>query len=272
MRRRVTDQEREKFVARPRSRSGLLTERAGKKASWHVPPPGRELAGYRVNVWWIDLRGRPPRTSVLMTTLSAEEIARANKFASAANSRRYLIAHFALRDILGRHTGLAASEIILAHEGSGRPYLSVPSAGSLHFTLSRSPRFALVAVAAGLKIGVDLEAEKPWVNVELLLTHCFRCPDDRVRVAALPANRRRRALLSAWCCSEALTKATGIGLSGRPDLRLAPPAERPRRWLPLDDRWSQHQLPPIAGHVAVLVVDSPSAFPVGHWKWSGPSA
>ncbi|HET6548121.1 MAG TPA: 4'-phosphopantetheinyl transferase superfamily protein, partial [Solirubrobacter sp.] len=81
---------------------------------------------------------------------------------------------------------------------------------ALRFNLSHSGGRALIALAEGVEVGIDVErTDRRSRAIERTLTEGER--------AALHARDRHRALLQVWCRKEALAKAIGGGLGWAPE-------------------------------------------------------
>ncbi len=114
----------------------------------------RILVAADVHVWsaeldspsWPGAEGLPPG-----------ERERAARILNPRRARRWTAARWALRRVLSHYLGAAPTEIELASAEGGKPALA---ASPLHFNLSHSHRIALVAVATGREVGVDVE----WID------------------------------------------------------------------------------------------------------------
>ncbi|MEV0201456.1 4'-phosphopantetheinyl transferase superfamily protein [Nonomuraea sp. NPDC050691] len=141
--------------------------------------------------------------------LSAAERDRAARFADAGERHRYVVAHAAMRSVLGRLCGLAPEDVRFTTEESGRPCLE-PERGGFDFNLSHSGEWALVAVAApGTRVGVDVERIRADLDHVELARRMYQ-PEEAERV-------RERGLAEyfrLWTAKEAYVKATGAGLAG----------------------------------------------------------
>ncbi|MCU1236083.1 MAG: 4-phosphopantetheinyl transferase [Candidatus Solibacter sp.] len=148
-----------------------------------------------IHVWRIQLDkvNTPPPTT--------GEAARAGRFATPTLRRRYLRAHGALRDILGRYTD---GRLDFALHEKGKPFL--PNLPDLEFNLSHSKQMALVAVARGTPVGVDIERLRPLIEFAAIAERYF--PPDEVCPSDAPDFFRR------WTRFEAILKAQGLGLYG----------------------------------------------------------
>ena len=123
----------------------------------------------------------------------------------------------------------------------------------LDFNVSHTRGVALLAIArdlpGGTRIGVDIEHADRDVGADRLARK-FLTPREQQSLAALDFGARRKRFLRYWTCKEAMSKATGDGLSApfrRLDVELA---ESPRLldgpvpYVPA--RWALHYaaLPP----------------------------
>lgn len=115
------------------------------------------------------------------------------------------------RDWLGRQLGIRPDTVPLQRDGRGRPRLGGGFA-ALDCNWSHSGERLLVALGAGLRVGVDLERIKPRPNA-LALARRFFATAEAERLAQLSAADREQAFVRLWCAKEAVLKAHGHGLS-----------------------------------------------------------
>ncbi|MFI6792189.1 4'-phosphopantetheinyl transferase family protein [Nonomuraea sp. NPDC050383] len=158
-------------------------------------------------VWKVRL-DRPQRAE-WQDWLSAAERDRAGRFADAGERHRYVVAHAALRSVLGELCGVPPGAVRLTAEASGRPCLE-PGGGRPDFNLSHSGDWALVAVAApGTRVGVDVERVRADLD-HLELARRMYQPEEAERVREIGLVEYFRL----WTAKEAYVKATGAGLAG----------------------------------------------------------
>jgi 4'-phosphopantetheinyl transferase len=154
-----------------------------------------------IEVWHVDL-DRPAPSAVL----SAEERARAARFARPDQARRWAASRAALRTLLGAKLGVAPREVSFAHGPHGKPEVD----GGPRFNLSHAGAVALVALADGREVGIDVERTDRRSHAILrALTEAER--------EALGTTPGHFELLRVWCRKEALAKATGGGLRWAPE-------------------------------------------------------
>ena len=160
-----------------------------------------------------------------------------------------------MQSVLAVYLDLPPSEFPLQRSSSGKPELD---GAGLRVTLAHSGELALVGVACGREIGVDVEPLRQGVEEWSLPSHAL-APAEHARFDSLPAARRSEAFLSIWTRKEALLKAAGVGLAVEP--RLVEVGEGPSVLnVPAElgevADWTLCDLP-LDGHVAALAVAGP---------------
>jgi len=138
-------------------------------------------------------------------TLSAAERERAARLRDPAP---WTVARGALRELLGARLGVAPGDVVVSTGPHGKP--EIPGA-ALRFNVSHTRSLALIALASGFEVGVDVERlDRRSAAVERTLTSG--------EAAALDAagGDRHLELLRVWCRKEALAKAIGGGLGWEP--------------------------------------------------------
>ena len=192
---------------------------------WSEVRPAPPLAADEIHVWRIPLDARPEVTADLLPLLSEDERDRADRFHFEIDRSRFIVAHSALRTLLARY--LEVEECFDAfHAGpNGKPALA-PGA-SLRFNLAHSKDLALVALATGREIGVDLEAIDERVEIEEVARRFFSKEECR-GLLGLSEERRREAFFHVWSQKEAYLKARGDGVVfGLDHFDVAPDPDRP---------------------------------------------
>jgi 4'-phosphopantetheinyl transferase len=116
----------------------------------------------------------------------------------------------ALREILSRYLGEEPAAISLRLAEGGKPELAEPGS-ELRFNLSHSGELALVAVALGREVGVDVERIDRRRDV-LKLAERWLGADAAAAVRAAPAQERIEVFYAAWTRHEALVKCIGTSV------------------------------------------------------------
>jgi 4'-phosphopantetheinyl transferase len=150
--------------------------------------------------------------------LPTPERERAASFLREEPGRRWVAARWVLRRVLEGYLGEPAAEIALELDDNGKPRLR--NGDGIEFNLSHSNGLALVAVAAGREVGVDVELIEPGRDLVALAERAFD-PDDVAAVRAVSELERPAVFYAAWTRHEARLKCLGTGLASA-NLQLTP--------------------------------------------------
>jgi 4'-phosphopantetheinyl transferase len=142
--------------------------------------------------------------------LPGEERERAERIAAPESRRRWTASRWALRSVLGRYLGEDPAAIELRTGGHGKPELAL-APERFDFNLSHSGDLALVAVAAGRQVGVDVERAERDRDF-LALAERGLGPEGATAVRAADPALRPAVFYAAWVRREALLKCFGGGL------------------------------------------------------------
>ncbi|CAM2792655.1 4'-phosphopantetheinyl transferase family protein [Methylobacterium mesophilicum] len=179
-------------------------------------------------IWVVDLALSPGQLERCASVLNAQERDRAARFMRAADRVRFQASHAALRLILGDALGLAPGEIRMEAGGAGKPRLTGPVQGAFDFNLSHSGERAVVGLARGVAIGVDVEAIRPIPDA-LRIARGHFAADEAAALAVHAPETVEAAFFGLWTRKEAVVKALGTGLSMPLDrFSVSVPPARPR--------------------------------------------
>lgn len=161
-----------------------------------------------LGLWLVDLAQAPDR--VALTALTDREWARAARFRNAADGHRYVAAHAAVRGLIAEQCGVTVVRQRFDWSVFGKWRLV--GAPGWDFNLSYSGDTALVGIAAGCAVGVDLERRRPTPDARALARlHFTRAECDAL--TGLRGTAQDAAFLRGWTRKEACVKALGIGLT-----------------------------------------------------------
>lgn len=158
-----------------------------------------------VHVWRATLRPSYEQIS----SLSVDERRRANAYRFDHDRDRFIASRSLLRQILARYVGGKPSQLRFRYGPHGKPALI--GARSLRFNASHSVDMALIAVAWGVELGVDLESASVLVDPESVVRRSMSRVEIR-RLDRIPHWERNQAILATWVRKEAVAKASGEGL------------------------------------------------------------
>lgn len=165
-----------------------------------------------VDVWLYRLHAGADYES-LARALSPVERERIEAFVHPEERIRRTVARARMRAILAGYTGGSAQALVLAEGAQGKPHIA---GSALGFNLSHCGERALLAVAHGANVGVDLEREREDVEVAQIVQRYFSA-DEREIFAAQRIAERQRWFFRQWTAKEAVVKAHGGGLSVAPE-------------------------------------------------------
>lgn len=150
--------------------------------------------------------------------LADAERERALRLAGAVEQSRFVVAHAALRAVLGRVCGVPGARLRLHAEAGGRPYLAPGAWPSVDFNLSHAGEWALVAVTRPTwRVGVDVERIRADLDYLGMAEHLYH-PAELDRLSHTDPAERRACYFRLWCAKEAYVKAVGTGLAGLRDV------------------------------------------------------
>jgi 4'-phosphopantetheinyl transferase len=144
--------------------------------------------------------------------LAGDERLRASAFRRVLDRQRYVACRSWVRKVLSTYLQMPAGAIQFRYSPSGKPQLDGESARrGLSFNISHSGGWALLAVACGPRLGVDLERHRAIDDRDALVRRFS--PAEQRAYYSLPPEERFVAFFSAWSRKEAFIKACGDGFA-----------------------------------------------------------
>ena len=239
-----------------------------------VEPLRVRLGWDEVHVWRVRLDYGRAVVQTARAILSADEVARADRFKFDEHRDRFTIARAALRRLLGAYLGIEPAAIQFHTTRHGKPFVKHLLHGEeLCFNLSHSHDMALVGFTIRRRIGVDIEHLRRIVDMESIARHFFAEPEVE-SLFNLPQPLRHTAFLHCWTRKEAYIKAIGEGLSHPLDqfcVNLVP-GEPPRLLSNERDpdavhRWRYADIDADPDYLGSLIVESAGG-QVAEWRLS----
>jgi len=229
-----------------------------------------------VHLWHADLDVAEAELERLRDTLCAAERRRSERFRFERHRRRFVTARGFLRDVLARYLGVTPDSLTFDYGPHGKPSLARPADTGRRFNLSHSGTAAVLAVALGRDVGVDIERINPQTEC-MRLAQRFFAEDEVAVLAALPPPAQPSAFFEGWTRKEAYIKALGCGLTlplrafsvglgpGQPACLLRVESDaRERR------RWGMADVDVGAGFKAALVAAG-RGWSLRCWQWRPPA-
>ncbi len=170
-----------------------------------------------IHVWLARLDLRPIERKRLVAFLSPDERSRADRFRFAKDKNRFIAGRAFLRLVLGQYLDMEPGALRFTYNEFGKP----ERAGSFGpdnpgFNLSHSGDVALLAIAEGRRVGIDIERVREDVTPEQIAGTFFSDVEQSI-LEAMPATRRMEVFFQFWTRKEAFVKGTGRGFSFPPD-------------------------------------------------------
>lgn len=168
---------------------------------WTPPPRIAGLRDDHIDIWRIDL-----------ATTAEPHPAGSGQRPHGNPTRAH--AHDAMHAILSRYLECPVAELQFKVQPGGKPYLDAPRR-PLEFNLSHSRDIALLAVATGAAVGVDVETYRE-IDDPLRLAHRVMPAEECADLESLQADERLERFLMLWTRMEARQKAIGRGIFAQP--------------------------------------------------------
>lgn len=162
-------------------------------------------------VWIVHLDAPEALTPERLSWLDQAERDRAARFYSTALADRWRVAHIALRGILASALRCDPAAVRFARDANGKPMFAEPPSAPVSFNLSHAADIALVAVANGQAVGVDVEQLRPVPEMEGVAASHF-APEEQAALWQAPEPERLVTFYRIWTRKESYVKATGVGI------------------------------------------------------------
>ncbi len=176
------------------------------------PPGSFELPDHNVQVWGVALDRYLPFLADFSALLSPDEQERAARFYFDRHRNRYIVARGILRLLLGGYLEIEPEEIQFQYQACGKPFLPAePGVRELHFNLSHSENYALIASSWNRRVGVDVEHLRPLPGADSIAGELF-CLSEIKLLARQEEEEKQHTFFKLWTAKEAFVKAIGEGL------------------------------------------------------------
>lgn len=253
-----------------------MNEFSNTVSDWPVIELPLDLKRQVVHVIRVRLDLPSDKWKKLTACLSAEELARADRFRFDDPRRRFVTCRTALRQLLGSACGIEAAEVKLCYGPHGKPELSRVDLDSktpgIQFSVSHSGELGLIALTIDSPIGIDIEELDPTVRI-LKLAERFFSASEAEELRNLVAEKQLAGFYRGWTCKEAYLKATGRGLSlSLSSFCVAMDPDQPASLLHVNDspdeplHWTTRSLD-VASHYAAAVMVSVPDCRIQKWDW-----
>jgi 4'-phosphopantetheinyl transferase len=173
-----------------------------------IPQHTQVLDG-ETHLWLLDLTeldGSDSEQAIRL--LSAHELQRAESF--KRRKTEHILTRAFLRKSLARYCHCSAQELSFSVDNNGKPYLT-NCVTPLSFNLSHSGDFAVLAISAQKRVGVDIEVIRQRDFMKIA-EHYFH-PQETLALRGFPHNQKINVFFELWTRKEAFLKALGGGIA-----------------------------------------------------------
>jgi 4'-phosphopantetheinyl transferase len=219
-----------------------------------------EIRAEEAHVWSASLDLDETTIRPLERLLSLDERERAGRFLFARHRRRFVVGRGVLRTILSRYTATDPGEIAISYDMHGKPFLSSPCGPSeIAFNVSHAGDIALIAVARGRGIGIDIEQIRKHARYAEVARRFFS-PHEQNVLDSTPETEREKMFVVLWTRKEACVKASGLGLLAfaLPSFDVSSHAKEPRVIVSGGKdthSWTVVDVETVSGYAAACAVD-----------------
>ncbi|MDR3477282.1 MAG: 4'-phosphopantetheinyl transferase superfamily protein [Gammaproteobacteria bacterium] len=166
------------------------------------------LDQHEVHIWYTSVIISVEQENILLSALSPDEVARANRFRFPIHRQRFIAARGMLRNIVGAYLEVDPKVIMFDYSPRGKPYLREQA---LQFNVSHSQDMAVYAFTLDQPIGVDIE--KTQEKYDDAVAARFFSESEYRELSALPQSERALCFYRIWSRKEALIKVSGEGFA-----------------------------------------------------------
>ena len=144
-----------------------------------------------------------------MELLDDTERIRAARFVFEKDRNRFVVSHALTRHAIANCLGCEPASVQFDTDSNGKPFL-VNAPQELRFNISHTSDRAMIAIAWGQEVGIDIEKHRP-LNV-LELAQRFFAPGEVLELQSAPPQEQLPAFFRCWTRKESFVKAIGKGL------------------------------------------------------------
>ena len=222
--------------------------------TWPASRIREAIAPNEVHLWAWVLESAAADVPAHVEILDRQESERMHAFHFAPDRLRYAVAHANVRRILGGYLQRPAESVCFAANRFGKPELAKEEKSSFHFNLSHTRSIAVVAVAQGHPVGVDVEDIRP-IEPDAAAAHFSAA--ELSDLGTLHGDAWLAGFYRCWTRKEAILKAEGVGLHRALDsfdvgLLRDDPAELLATRERFSHPWKLHHLSPALGTIGAL--------------------
>ena len=144
-----------------------------------------------------------------MEILDETQRARADRFVFEKDRKRFVASHALTRQFIANCLECEPASVEFDTDFNGKPFL-VNAPDDMRFNISHTSDRAMIAIAWGQEVGIDIEKHRPLNVMEL--AQRFFAPGEVLDLVSAPPREQLSAFFRCWTRKEAFVKALGKGL------------------------------------------------------------
>lgn len=242
---------------------------------WQHPPTDLRLTNNRVHIWRANLNLSAAEIERLVALLSADELARANKFRFLDHRNSFIASRGILRQLLSNYLALSPQDLNFSYSDRGKPSLMEQKLDiPLQFNVSHSQEYALFGFTLTHLIGVDLEYLREMKDAVKIARRFFASREFEL-IGSLDLQQQSRVFFQHWTAKEAYLKAIGVGLTGSlASVEIAIDRADNASILAIDgnetiENWSMYSFAPASNYVGAIAIQTPiTKQQLDFWTWN----
>ncbi|MEX8546960.1 MAG: 4'-phosphopantetheinyl transferase superfamily protein [Mucilaginibacter sp.] len=176
--------------------------------TWQTTAFESSLNPEKADIWRIKITDFIPYLAILQPLLLPQEIEKVFRYKQESDQHRSLIGKAVLRILLSNYLNVDPKAVQFKSAKNKKPELENNFGRNLHFNISHSGNWVLIAIAA-TEVGIDVEEMNASFTYQNLLSFSFNLQEiDFIEKSDLPY----QTFYQLWTRKESLLKATGKGL------------------------------------------------------------
>jgi len=181
-------------------------------SEWRTVEAPSALQLKELQLWRIELTAVDSLIETCTSSLTADELARANRRRQAQAHRHFVVGRGCLRLLLGSFLGIEPRLVPISAGPHGKPEVSSLDS-DISFNVAHSASTILIALCRQACVGVDVEQVDPSLEFMTVAQASFT-PTETMKLSAFSnPEQQRLAFYRYWTQKEAVAKADGRGLT-----------------------------------------------------------
>lgn len=159
-------------------------------------------------VYKYNLTGKESYLDKYKSLLSTAELEKCNKKLTKSLQIKSILSQGLLKECLAESLNKKPESLIIKTQPQGKPF--IPEEPTLHFNISHSRDYLVIAISYDSPLGIDLEFQDN--NYKEKTIEQFMSPMEMDSYTELSQNKKCDFYFKIWTAKESLAKSLGLGL------------------------------------------------------------